>query len=135
MGGGTNSGQIVNLGKQDFAGLVALATLPAGEMFFAGVFDGAIPEVQYAGEGPSVYIGVVESENDEEILLLHALLIEPRRLRDIQTATNYCPRDCMRGLWFDLKTLDPSQLTRIAVSKMFVTRRFRLDTNAETCDR
>lgn len=119
-------GQTVNLNVQDYDGLVALATSPAGELFFAGVMDGAIPLVQYAGEGPTVYIGVRAAGEDGGVHLSRAIAIEPKRLLAVHEATNYSPRDCLRGLWFELTQLQPDMLSNLSVPAHVVTRTFDL---------
>lgn len=119
-------GTKVNLDAQDYTGLVALATSPAGELFFAGVMSGAIPLLQYAGEGRTVCIGIRAAEDDREIHLTRAVAVEPKRLLAVHQATNYSPRDCLRGLWFELTQLQPDMLSNLSVPAQGITRTFDL---------
>ena len=123
-------GDKYNLNEQDFTDLVAFATSPAGELFFAGVFDGAIPLIQYAGEEATVVFGKLTGEEDESFQLAESMKIEPKRLLAVHQVTNYSPRDVLRGLWFELKQLHPHALFKIKVPKSVVTKRFDLGADA-----
>jgi len=133
MSGGTESDHIVHLNEQDYTGVEAIATSTGGELFFAAVFDGVIPELSYQSERNGLFIGKVVAENDQEIRLALAIELAPKNLREVHFRTNYSPRDCLRGIWFEVKTLRPHLFKTIMVPKAKVTRRFRLDASTPTC--
>lgn len=114
----------VNLNEQDYTGVTALATDAGGELFFAGVFDGAVPEMQYHDE-PTIAVGKIVQEEGGNIKI-EAMMISPKRMRDVQRATNYSPLDCLRGLWFEVSTMAPHLLGQVVVKSQDVRQRMAL---------
>lgn len=119
-------GETINLYKQDYSNVVAFATSPAAEMFFGAVLSGIIPRMLYDAEADPIYIGKVKAETDDEIHLEEAVSPTPKQLLQVHEAFNYSPLDCMRGLWFEAKTLRPDLLQRVTVKKNTVRQRMDL---------
>ena len=115
----------VNLYEQDYTGVAALAMDAGGELFFAGVFDGAIPETQYHDE-PTIAVGRIVKEDDGCIQMEKAIMISPKQMRDAHRATNYSPMDCLRGLWFEASTIAPNLLGKVEVKSQDVRQRMAL---------
>lgn len=119
-------GDVLNLYEVDFTHDIALACGPGAELFFAGVFDGVIPDLTYHSEKETVVVGHVKSEDAEKIYFDRAVLVTPQQMRQAHYATNYSPLDCCRGLLKDLRELRPQSLKPIVVQKRDIKQRLEL---------
>ncbi len=115
----------VSLYDQDYTGVAAFATDAGGELFFAGVFDGAVPMTQYHSHS-TIFVGKVVEETDKSIRLEEAIAISPQQMLNVHRATNYSPLDCLRGLWFELKTLQPETFGSLEVRTGTIKKRTEL---------
>ena len=122
-------GDTVNLYKKDFTGIRAYATTLAGQVFFENVEGGAVLQVAgaYSEQDPTVYLGRFQSERDGVIELSDAFAISPVQLKNAQRVTNYSALDVLRGLYNDLRTLAPEQLSPQRLRREDVKQEFELE--------
>jgi len=109
----TREADTVNLYEQDFTGVRAYATTLAGQVFFGNIEGGAVLRAAgaYSEKEPTVYIGRFQSERDGVIELSDAFVASHVQLKNAQRETNYSALDVLRGLYFELRTLAPDQLS------------------------